>query len=308
MMGRQACPGAGRTSAVWNALRGAAGTGFASVIGTIGLGLAATPAGAGDLPAVGSRAVVTVDGGTVFDGALEAKPGPAGATRYGIELQGTNGAWRVRSVIDVTHETEENGIIDGFVAFSNATSAPRDFRMQLMADGCPLIIGICEAGGIVKLTANFDQGGGMVSVPFGQSGFVGLVDGDPEAELFPGPFFLQGSGQGVASTTADYGQPAPSLLVGSMNRDFGFDLGVRVTRGETATFELLQVVGGPASSFEPCSPPAAFNEGDGTFDPGHLVASIQGIFAGWGSCDRCAYDLNGDGMVDAQDLLLALGG
>ncbi|MFK7961140.1 MAG: hypothetical protein AB8G96_11515 [Phycisphaerales bacterium] len=257
---------------------------------------------------MGSRVTVTVDGLEVFAGPLDRKDGPAGAARYGIEIPGPAGAWRIRGVIDVTHETEENGIVEGFLSFHNGTSVPRDFSVELLADGCPLILGACEAGGVVKLTARFNEDGGIVSVPFGETGFRALVDGDVEAELFTGPFFLQGSGQGVASTTSDYGQPSPGLFVGSMNRDFGFVAMARVTRGETAIFEFQQVVGGPASSFEPCSPPAAFDSPDGLFDPAELIDAIQGIFAQWGSCQRCAYDLNDDGWVDGLDLLAVLSG
>ena len=43
--------------------------------------------------------------------------------------------------------------------------------------------------------------------------------------------------------------------------------------------------------------------GDGGVDADDLLA----IFAGWGNCEECAADLDGDGLVDAADLIALLG-
>ena len=221
-------------------------------------------------------------------------------------VTGPDNAWVSTYDVSIVPETTEIGLIEGSMVFENTTNVTRMVTMRLATPMCPLIRVETMTGAESTIQVTLDEGGGQLFVPFGRTGFRGMIDGLTAGEIFQGPFLLTGSGSGILTTSDDYGAPLPSAPSPELTSNVAVEMSFRITGGDKVEFTFGFGVTGAPENFEFCdgdmpSSPLDLN-GDGMVDLGDMIL----LLAQWGPCPGCPADFDQSGYVDLFDLLSIL--
>jgi hypothetical protein len=131
------------------------------------------------------------------------------------------------------------------------------------------------------------------------------ADGDDAHGVFHSPFLLGSSGQGSAAFSTQFGSPFPSQPGPPVYETAGVRHQFSLTDGDTAKFASSLYIGSQTDEFAECSGGehivGDLNQ-DGVVDGQDMLLLLQA----WGPCEVCPADLNGDGWVDAADLMIML--
>jgi len=248
-----------------------------------------------------TTAFLSVDGGAPVAIPLHQGVTAAGGDSFSGSFS-LPGEWSASVVLNVHGDLADERVLTGTLETVNLGSAPRFFDMQIGIPVCAFVDGATIVSATTRLQLVANAGGGFIKVPAGSRGLRLRHDGAAAAHAFEGPFFVTASGAGVATVLANFGNnQAPALMDEQQMR-----LAYELSDGDIARL-LINRVGiaassaGDVGSCVPAGPPADLN-GDGVVNMDDLLI----LFGSWGKCDGCAADLDGDGRVNVSDLMILL--
>jgi len=225
-----------------------------------------------------------------------------------ISGSASDGSWSASWDLVLDANPIGGASIGGDVEFENLTSATRDLEVVIDLPFCRLIDGPTLVGGSASLSLLANAGGGMLSVPVGESGLSALVGGAAAATMFDAPFFVFTSGSGLVSTSGDFGLPAPSLAGPDFADGMELALSFRITGGDTLAADLSYALAAqdPADIGDCLGDngplPSPDINGDGVVG----VQDFLFVIYSWGECGGCPADLDLNGLVDFFDLTVVL--
>ncbi|MBX3354412.1 MAG: hypothetical protein KF724_01790 [Phycisphaeraceae bacterium] len=193
--------------------------------------------------------------------------------------------------------------LSGGVTVKNGSLLSRSATVTVQVPLCPAIQGGSLVGGTATMTLITQAPGSMSCT--GQTPIVRLLcNGAPAVNLFICPFALAISGPGELALTQSLGLPGPTIPGPPSVQTMGLAHTVTVSAGATTvlscSFEYLAPGGWYGSA---CT---ADLDGNGIVNAGDLVV----ILSKWGTSSACPLelvgDLNGDGVVNGGDVSLLL--
>ncbi len=194
----------------------------------------------------------------------------------------------------------------GIVSFNGTTTVENNsastalFSTEFSAPICPKIEGSSNIGGstTVKLTANSD--GGTLSCDSSQPWLTAaMANGIWAKKLYFCPFSMGKTGSGSTSTNLTWGTPIPSAPGPAFIDTIGHSSNFSLTPGDKVVFTLIFASNGPIDDplLDPC---AGDVDGNGVVDKDDLLLVLMNFGQG-AQCGDGA-DTNGDGVVDGVDL------
>lgn len=270
--------------------------------------LAALTVGAATAAASGETGDVTlsvsIDGAVAYVATLFDLGGPVGQQHYQGTVLGPANKWRLTWDILVDADPSELFLVSSEIAMLNRLGSEKEFDLRLDVPICPEIAGPTTIGGstVIKLTT--DQEGGRVRNGSSSAIWYTLVGGQRVASLLWSPFLMQISGSGTAMTSDDFGLPLPSAPGFGSGGSLGIEHTFKCTHADTVRFTSEYALTADLDALVPCGELGDF-DGDG------LVTNddIEILVENWGDCPAtgdCPWDLNGDGIVDLEDLTILL--
>jgi len=249
-----------------------------------------------------SVCMLTVDGGTPIKIPLTPIDQGNGTFQYNSSLS-QPGQWDLTYNVFVSPDPAEEALIAGLIQIRNVSSVQHEYRCDFMYEMCPHLADSFMGGSCtIQLISN--AGGGQISLPGGDSVWRGMADETTARTLFDGPFFIWASGQGVASSSQNFGTPIPSADGPPVERTSGLRLHFFLTDGDTAKFTSnFTLTAADDDDLLECEDQYIVDiNGDGVVGFLDMLA----IMNSWGKCGGCPADVNGDGDVGTPDLIILL--
>lgn len=247
---------------------------------------------------------------------------PLISATLGVEIAGGNvaytglavhplGLWTVtwNATADLNPTDASNPFVTCVVTATNASLLPADYSIDFSVPLMEAITTGSTYGGslVVKLKCNAN-GGSLTCDERGSSIWSGNFDDQPFEKQFYCPFSMTATGLSTLSTNADFGLPIPSATGPRSLSKIGSSINCTLTPGEKLTLTSLMVAkaGKAERPRKPESCVADVN-GDGIIDAEDLGL----ILAYWDSPgandEGLKPDVNEDGVVDSGDLGIVLG-
>lgn len=189
---------------------------------------------------------------------------------------------------------------NGTTTVENNSASTAQFSTEFRAPICPKIVGSSNIGGstTVKLTANAD--GGALTCDSSQPWLTAaMTNGVWAKKLYFCPFSMGKTGSGSTTTNLTWGTPIPSAPGPVFIDDIGHTTNFSLTSGDKVVFTLIFAANGPVDDplLDPC---AGDVDGNGVVDKDDLIM----VLMTFGQAADCGdqVDTNGDGLVDGADL------
>jgi hypothetical protein len=262
-----------------------------------GAAMGADPSATITIEVNGSPVVVIVD---------EHRDESGGQYHFADNYADPDGMWTVRWNYWVDPDPlEGNAAIVGQTEVINDSDHETVFQVSFEVPLCPVIEGPSLLGAFVVVAIQMNENGGLMQDVNGQSVWAVTADGDDAHGVFHSPFLLGSTGKGSAALSAQFGAPFPSQPGPPVSEAAGLRHQFSLTDGDTAKITTSLFIGSQTDEFGECSGDehlvGDLNQ-DGVVD----VQDLLLLFQAWGPCEDCPADLNGDGWVDATDLLILL--
>jgi hypothetical protein len=265
-------------------------------------------------PDVPADAPPTAPSADVFFG-VDGQP-VTNATINGIQLANGNriflgtfnapdGTWSITYNLIADLISNPQTSLAGTVKVTNNSALTRSFVSGFSVPVCPRIENGSQLGGAVTVTLTASGPGTLTCIP-GQPIVQTVVDGVVVQSVFFCPFNLSTTGSGTASSNTVYGLPGLTVVGPESIVMIGERQQYSLTAWDSATVQVsLQFKDSDGSATPAC--PEDLN-GDGVIDGQDLLV----IFTNWGQSSWCAAqlagDINGDGAVNAADMVEVLEG
>ncbi|MFO0875023.1 MAG: hypothetical protein U0575_13765 [Phycisphaerales bacterium] len=193
-----------------------------------------------------------------------------------------------------------NALINGSSTVENNSSAPIDVTTSFTAPICPHLNGSSNIGGLctIKLICNGDGGAILCS---GDVDYLvsAIIDDVPAQNLFYCPFVMAKTGSGSTTTNTQWGTPIPSAVGPSYVGSLGHTTHFTMTPGDKAVFSLLFATNGTID--DPLADPCPGDvDGNGVVDKDDLMIVLS-LFGQSVSCGTQA-DTDGNGLIDGSDV------
>jgi hypothetical protein len=214
-----------------------------------------------------------------------------------------DGRWSVSWNYWVNPNPEEGASMVGNSQVKNFTNDTVDFKLILTSPLCPVLPENSLLGAFIVVSLQSNADGGMMTNFDGKSIWAVMADGQQARTVFDSPFVLSSTGTGTATLTSSFGTPFPSEPSGPFTESLGLRHQFRMTPGDTGTFQTSLYLGSNDQNFVDCSNLPGDLNGDGVVD----VQDLLILISAWGPCgnpDGCPSDLDGDGVVNVVDMML----
>jgi hypothetical protein len=226
-----------------------------------------------------------------------------GVFHYIGEYLDPNGQWRASWNYSIDPDAGDDASMLGSARVVSTSNQSHDFMFRIEVPLCPQIEQESIAGAFVVVAIQTNHAGGTMSNVGSNAIWSMLADGQVAKELFHPPFLLGSTGSGSASLTNQFGVPMPSYHSVPFEQTVGLQHVFRLTSGDIATFDTTLVVGALDDlDLRSCEHLLGDLNNDGVVNVQDLLILVQQ----WGRCNACTADLNDDGVVNIADLMLLM--
>ena len=212
------------------------------------------------------------------------------------------GEWTVVISLNVEGDLFGQRVISGLLQTVNHGSAPRIFDLNLDLPVCESLHGSSVIAANTRMQLVSNANGGYIRVPGGEIGLSVKHDGAHAAQAYGGPFFVTASGASTATVFGNFSNGDAPMLIS----DHGMRLRYELSDGDTARLLLTQLStsANDDQDVEECAPAEEPREGDVNGDGAVNVQDLIVLLSSWGSCAGCDADLDGNGFVDFRDAIV----
>lgn len=228
-----------------------------------------------------------------------------GSYQYLGEYADPDGHWIVSWDKLVDPNPEITASILGNIQVKNTSNALIDYKVTFETILCPVIENESLSGAFVVVSLTTGTDGGELAAVDGEPIWALLADGQVAQSIYDAPFLVASSGQGTATLSASFGTPFPSAGTLPVESSAAVRYKFMMTDGETVNFHTQLYIGAEDQNLADCQDekyPLGDLNMDGVVDLDDLLILLWQ----WGKCSQCLADLNGDDVVDQLDLFILL--
>lgn len=212
------------------------------------------------------------------------------------------GEWSVLINLVVEGDLFGQRVVSGLLQTVNHGSAARIFDLNLNLPVCESLHGPSVIAANTRMQLVSNANGGYIRVPAGEIGLSVKHDGAHAAQAYSGPFFVTASGASTATVFGNFSNADAPMLVS----DHGLRLRYELTDGDTARLLMTHLGTSPEDEqdVQECAPAEEPRHGDINGDGAVNVQDLIVLLSSWGSCAGCPADLDGNGLVDFRDAII----